>query len=77
MSPSDPEAVRQLAEWRREGYGIWKVIFIAEGYDDEFTYLLRGKLTKSGAEGLGRMLCSRDLKINRKFVHLKSQEKQP
>lgn len=69
------DAAKVMAQWRREGHGIWYVTFIVEGYDDEFTHLVPGSLSQANAVGLARMQCAAEMKENKQYIHLVKAEK--
>lgn len=70
------EAERKLAEWRREGHGVWYITYVADGFDDEFTYLLPGRLKEKAAKDVGRTMASLDLGIHRKFIYFSKIKKE-
>jgi hypothetical protein len=74
---SEAAAKRFLAQWRRQGHGIWRIVFIAEGYDDEFVHLVPGKLSKTFAVRLARKQCADALNESTSKVHIKSVTKEP
>lgn len=74
---SEAAAKKLLAQWRRQGHGVWHITLIVEGYDQELTYLVPGTHPEKRAVGLARFLCANDLDEDIKFVHLKSVYKEP
>jgi hypothetical protein len=32
----DDVSVHKIVAWRREGQGVWRFLFVAEGYDEQF-----------------------------------------
>ena len=73
MPRQTPEKI--LAAWRRK-YGAWKVTFIIEGYDDEFTYYVRGDRTREQAVAEGKFSCFRQYDEDHDIIHLKSVKKE-
>lgn len=71
------EAKRLLAAWRREGHGVWQVRFVVEGWDDTFTYLAPGKLSKGFAVEMCRQQCANELGESTQFIHLQIAFKEP
>ncbi len=70
MSANDPAADRELAKWRRQGKGIWKLTFVVEGYDEEFVHLMPGRLSQRFAASLAAHALSFDLKVKKCYVIL-------
>lgn len=72
MSSSDPRATARVAEWRRQGSGIWTIIMIAEGYDDQYTMMYPGALSERKVKKRARNECAAMIGCHAKHVHLKS-----
>lgn len=73
MSPDDAQII--LAEWRRAGYGVWKLIFIVEGFDDEWIHLMPGRLSERRAKKFATKECAQEHDVKPRHVHLQSMEK--
>ena len=69
-------AKRVMAQWRREGHGIWYITFVIEGYDEEFTHMVPGSLTEPNAVGLARMQCAEATKEKKKHIHVARTRKE-
>ncbi len=72
MSKNDPVAERELAKWRRQGKGVWRLTFVVEGYDDEVIHLLPGKLSQRFASRVAAQSIAFDLKVKRCYIILQS-----
>jgi hypothetical protein len=71
MSKHDPDALKILAEWRRAGFGVWRMTFVIEGFDDEHVHMLPGRLSERRAIKHGTRECAMEYDVKPRFVHLK------
>jgi len=76
MSKGDPAALEQLAEWRRAGYGLWHVVFIIEGHDEQETIIMPGRMKPQYAIKYAIKECAQNLGTKKKWIHLKSLTKE-
>ena len=72
MSSSDPRALEQLAEWRRAGFGMWKVTLVITGYDDAETIILPGRMTEKQAIKNATRECAMYLGTKQKHILLQT-----
>lgn len=72
MSRSHPEALEQLAQWRRAGFGIWHITFVIDGYDDSEIIILPGRMKQKQAIKQALRECADHLGTEQKWIHLKS-----
>lgn len=63
-----------LAEWRREGAGVWRATYVVEGYDEEFVIQMPGKLSRKFAATAGQIKVGQELRESVGIVHLQSLE---
>lgn len=73
---ADRGARAQLASWRRKGHGVWRGVFIAEGYDGEFEHIVPGRFSKGFATQLMRIQVADQIGCSVKYVHPKSLTKE-
>lgn len=64
-----------LARWRREGYGIWRIILVVIGWDEAFGYALPGKLSETFATALAKEMCAKETGEHPKHMVVQSTEK--
>ncbi len=76
MSAGDDAAKHTLARWRRAGYGIWKITFIVEVYDEEFIQLQPGRMNQRAASKLSCQNLAFELQVKKNFIILKHIRKE-
>jgi hypothetical protein len=72
----DPEALSQLAAWRREGHGVWYGSYVADGFDAEYRHMCPGRFSKPFATSLMKVQCAVQLGCSVQHVHLVSIKKE-
>ncbi len=75
MSGGNKEQLAELGKWRRSKHGVWKIIFIVEGYDEEFVHYFPGRLSQRFACKLAAHNLTFELKVRRCHIILKSIRK--
>lgn len=76
--PREPiENKRQVAKWRRKGHGIWHIIFVVLGFDEEFLMRAPGRLSETFAVAVTRRFLSKFLKVRRSHIIHKESKKEP
>lgn len=64
-----------LARWRREGYGVWHVEMIVEGYDDTYTMVVPGRLSQKKARKRAIKGLSLEMGEKKKFIHVREMRR--
>lgn len=67
---------KQLADWRRQGHGIWWITFIVIGEDPEFQIPAPGKWSERFAKARARIDLAQYLNVSYEFVIFKSIRKE-
>lgn len=75
MSAGDPAALRKMAQWRRDGYGVWKITMIIEGFDDVWIHLLPGRLSDRHVKKFAIRECAQEHDVKPRLVHIVTTEK--
>ena len=73
----DNASVHKIAAWRREGHGIWHVLFMVEGYDDDFVMREPGKLSEQFVVKLAQKKLAKALGLSSRHVVHKETVKEP
>lgn len=68
-------AARILAQWRRQGKGIWHVTIVIDGYDEVFSLRYPGSLRKRAAAKLARKEIAQFYHEKLKHVHVSKIER--
>lgn len=72
----EPETDPELARMRRLGGRVWLVTFAVDGYDQLFTFAVRGDLQQMFAENIARAQCMEAAEVRGDHVYLNNIEKE-
>lgn len=68
----------RLAELRQKGHGVWHIIFIVLGFDEEFEMHAPGNLSETFAVARTRLELAKELKVKlHNVIHQRSTHEGP